>query len=83
MFSIPHLNTYIPLRQHACQSEGNALYFHGGDGVTQNFASTRDVDLHREEGRSYWEEDFESSPAKYVQLQMASCRPHGPHRHLL
>lgn len=50
--------------QHACQSEGNALYFHGGEAVGHSFASTKDVDLHREEGRSYWEEDFESSPPK-------------------
>ncbi|XDV29817.1 hypothetical protein PO909_032854, partial [Leuciscus waleckii] len=46
--------------KHACQSEGNSLYFHGGEGLEHSFASTRDVDLHREEGRSYWEEDFES-----------------------
>uniref|UniRef100_A0A8C2J5L3 Reelin n=1 Tax=Cyprinus carpio TaxID=7962 RepID=A0A8C2J5L3_CYPCA len=46
--------------KHACQSEGNSLYFHGGEGFEHSFASTRDVDLHREEGRSYWEEDFES-----------------------
>uniref|UniRef100_A0A673MNI9 Reelin n=1 Tax=Sinocyclocheilus rhinocerous TaxID=307959 RepID=A0A673MNI9_9TELE len=45
--------------KHACQSEGNSLYFHGGEGFEHSFASTRDVDLHREEGRSYWEEDFE------------------------
>lgn len=69
------LNTNILIRQHACQSEGNALYFHGGDGVSQSFASTRDIDLHREEGRSYWEEDFESSPAKYVK-RMVSFLPH-------
>lgn len=36
------------------------MYFHGGEGLEHSFASTRDVDLHREEGRSYWEEDFES-----------------------
>lgn len=52
------------LHQHACQSEGNALYFHGGEGAGHSFASTRDIDLHREEGRSYWEEDFESPPSK-------------------
>lgn len=58
---------YLPCpAQHACQSEGNTLYFHGGEGVGQSFASTRDIDLHREEGRSYWEEDFESLPLKYV-----------------
>lgn len=57
-------NTCVLIGQHACQSEGNALYFHGGEGVGQSFTSTRDIDLHREEGRSYWEEDFESSPAK-------------------
>ncbi|XP_064814078.1 reelin-like, partial [Oncorhynchus masou masou] len=52
--------------KHACQSEGNALYFHGNneEGVGHSFASTRDIDLHREEGRSYWEEDFESTPTK-------------------
>uniref|UniRef100_A0A3Q3J4K3 Reelin n=1 Tax=Monopterus albus TaxID=43700 RepID=A0A3Q3J4K3_MONAL len=51
--------------KHACQSEGNALYFHGGEGVGHSFASTRDVDLHREEGRSYWEEDFEGPPSNW------------------
>uniref|UniRef100_A0A3Q2U7U2 Reelin n=1 Tax=Fundulus heteroclitus TaxID=8078 RepID=A0A3Q2U7U2_FUNHE len=51
--------------KHACQSEGNALYFHGGEGVAHSFASTRDIDLHREEGRSYWEEDFESPPLNW------------------
>ncbi|KAF3855008.1 hypothetical protein F7725_023063 [Dissostichus mawsoni] len=49
----------------ACQSEGNALYFHGGEGVGHSFASTKDIDLHREEGRSYWEEDFESPPSNW------------------
>ncbi|TRY95474.1 hypothetical protein DNTS_000445 [Danionella cerebrum] len=49
--------------KHACQSEGNALYFHGGEGSEYSFASTRDVDLHREEGISYWEEDFEMLPS--------------------
>uniref|UniRef100_A0A8B9J9J5 Reelin n=1 Tax=Astyanax mexicanus TaxID=7994 RepID=A0A8B9J9J5_ASTMX len=48
--------------KHACQSDGNSLYFHGGEGVGHSFASTRDIDLHREEGQSYWEEDFESPP---------------------
>uniref|UniRef100_A0A0S7F0R3 Reelin n=1 Tax=Poeciliopsis prolifica TaxID=188132 RepID=A0A0S7F0R3_9TELE len=51
--------------KHACQSEGNALYFHGGEGVGRSFASTRDIDLHREEGRSYWEEDFETPPLNW------------------
>uniref|UniRef100_A0A3Q2DRU9 Reelin n=1 Tax=Cyprinodon variegatus TaxID=28743 RepID=A0A3Q2DRU9_CYPVA len=51
--------------KHACQSDGNALYFHGGEGVAHSFASTRDIDLHREEGRSYWEEDFESPPLNW------------------
>ncbi|XP_071271970.1 reelin-like [Salvelinus alpinus] len=53
--------------KHACQSEGNALYFHGNteEGVGHSFASTRDIDLHREEGRSYWEEDFESPPTNW------------------
>ncbi|KAI4895212.1 hypothetical protein NFI96_018500 [Prochilodus magdalenae] len=46
--------------KHACQSEDNALYFHGEEGVEHNFATTRDIDLHREEGQSYWEENFES-----------------------
>lgn len=36
------------------------MYFHGGEEIEHSFASTRDVDLHREEGRSYWEEDFEN-----------------------
>ncbi|KAI1888402.1 hypothetical protein AGOR_G00184780 [Albula goreensis] len=49
--------------KHACQSEGNALYFHGNEATGHSFASTRDVDLHREEGRSYWEEEFESPPS--------------------
>ncbi|XP_061108680.1 reelin [Conger conger] len=49
--------------KHACQSEGNALYFHGNEMSGHSFASTRDIDLHREEGRSYWEEEFESSPS--------------------
>uniref|UniRef100_A0AAR2LAD7 Reelin n=1 Tax=Pygocentrus nattereri TaxID=42514 RepID=A0AAR2LAD7_PYGNA len=49
--------------KHACQSEGNSLYFHGGEGVGHSFASTRDIDLHREEGQSYWEENFESPPS--------------------
>ncbi|XP_023681705.2 reelin isoform X1 [Paramormyrops kingsleyae] len=48
--------------KHACQSEGNALYFHGNEVGGPSFASTRDIDLHREEGRSYWEEEFESPP---------------------
>lgn len=60
---------FCVLTQHACQSEGNALYFHGGEGVGHNFATTRDIDLHREEGRSYWEEDFESPPSKWVKLR--------------
>uniref|UniRef100_A0A3B3X817 Reelin n=1 Tax=Poecilia mexicana TaxID=48701 RepID=A0A3B3X817_9TELE len=51
--------------KHACQSEGNALYFHGGEGVGRSFSSTRDIDLHREEGRSYWEEDFETPPLNW------------------
>ncbi|XP_077424138.1 reelin isoform X2 [Vanacampus margaritifer] len=51
--------------KHACQSEGNSLYFHGGEAVGHNFASSRDIDLHREEGRSYWEEDFESPPSNW------------------
>uniref|UniRef100_H3DF31 Reelin n=1 Tax=Tetraodon nigroviridis TaxID=99883 RepID=H3DF31_TETNG len=51
--------------KHACQSEGNTLYFHGSETVAQSFASTRDIDLHREEGRSYWEEDFESLPSSW------------------
>ncbi|KAG5845891.1 hypothetical protein ANANG_G00143990 [Anguilla anguilla] len=49
--------------KHACQSEGNALYFHGNEMSGHSFASTRDIDLHREEGRSYWEEEFESPPS--------------------
>ncbi|XP_072551813.1 reelin-like isoform X2 [Salminus brasiliensis] len=49
--------------KHACQSDGNSLYFHGGEAVGHSFASTRGIDLHREEGQSYWEEDFES-PSK-------------------
>ncbi|XP_064807239.1 reelin-like isoform X2 [Oncorhynchus masou masou] len=51
----------------ACQSEGNTLYFHGNneEGVGHTFASTRDIDLHREEGQSYWEEDFESLPTNW------------------
>ncbi|KAJ8391092.1 hypothetical protein AAFF_G00097130 [Aldrovandia affinis] len=49
--------------KHACQSEGNALYFHGNEATGHSFASTRDIDLHREEGRSYWEEEFESPPS--------------------
>uniref|UniRef100_W5NEI9 Reelin n=1 Tax=Lepisosteus oculatus TaxID=7918 RepID=W5NEI9_LEPOC len=48
--------------KHACQSEGNALYFHGAEGTGISFASTRDIDLHRQEGQSYWEEEFESLP---------------------
>ncbi|MED6232504.1 hypothetical protein ATANTOWER_031377, partial [Ataeniobius toweri] len=51
--------------KHACQSEGNALYFHGGEGAAHSLASTRDIDLHREEGRSYWEEDFETPPLNW------------------
>lgn len=51
--------------KHACQSEGNALYFHGGEAAGHSFASTKDIDLHREEGRSYWEEDFESPPSNW------------------
>ena len=58
------LNVCLLIGQHSCQSEGNALYFHGGEGLGHTFASTRDIDLHREEGRSYWEEDFESAPLK-------------------
>lgn len=54
----------ILIVQHACQSEGNAMYFHGGEETGHSFATTRDIDLHREEGRSYWEEDFESPPLK-------------------
>lgn len=42
------------------------MYFHGGEETGHSFASTRDIDLHREEGRSYWEEDFESPPLKWV-----------------
>lgn len=40
------------------------MYFHGGEETGHSFATTRDIDLHREEGRSYWEEDFESPPLK-------------------
>ncbi|XP_048861285.1 reelin-like [Brienomyrus brachyistius] len=49
--------------KHACQSEGSTLYFHGGEVAGHSFASSRDVDLHREEGRTYWEEEFEGPPA--------------------
>ncbi|XP_039625794.1 reelin isoform X1 [Polypterus senegalus] len=48
--------------KHACQSEGNAMYFHGTEGSGFSFASTRDVDLSREEGHTSWREDFEASP---------------------
>ncbi|XP_058243950.1 reelin isoform X2 [Hemibagrus wyckioides] len=48
--------------KHACQSDGSSMYFHGGNGVGHSYASTRDIDLHREEGHHYWEEDFESPP---------------------
>uniref|UniRef100_A0A8C9VAA0 Reelin n=1 Tax=Scleropages formosus TaxID=113540 RepID=A0A8C9VAA0_SCLFO len=50
---------------HMCKngwSEGNALYFRGSEVTWHSFASTRDIDLHREEGRSYWEEEFETPP---------------------
>ncbi|MGH0173041.1 UNVERIFIED_CONTAM: hypothetical protein FKN15_001931 [Acipenser sinensis] len=49
--------------KHACQSEGNAMYFHGTEVAGFSFASTRDVDLSREEGQSTWGEGFESPPA--------------------
>ncbi|MGH0181443.1 UNVERIFIED_CONTAM: hypothetical protein FKN15_006636 [Acipenser sinensis] len=49
--------------KHACQSEGNAMYFHGMEVAGFSFASTRDVDLSREEGQSTWWEGFESPPA--------------------
>lgn len=61
---LKHVISCVGVEQHACQSEGNALYFNGGEGVARSFASTRDIDLHREEGRSYWEEDFETPPLK-------------------
>ncbi|XP_026788519.2 reelin isoform X1 [Pangasianodon hypophthalmus] len=48
--------------KHACQSDGSSMYFNGGQGVGHSYASTRDIDLHREEGHHYWEEDFESPP---------------------
>ncbi|XP_041109989.1 reelin-like isoform X1 [Polyodon spathula] len=49
--------------KHACQSEGNAMYFHGTEVSGFSFASTRDVDLSREEEQSTWGEEFESPPA--------------------
>ncbi|MCI4379295.1 hypothetical protein PGIGA_G00226400 [Pangasianodon gigas] len=48
--------------KHACQSDGSSMYFNGGQGVGHSYASTRDIDLYREEGHRYWEEDFESPP---------------------
>ncbi|XP_062860161.1 reelin [Trichomycterus rosablanca] len=48
--------------KHACQSDGNSMYFHGGEGLGHSFASTRDIDLHNEEEQHYWQEDFESPP---------------------
>lgn len=48
--------------QHACQSDGSSMYFHGEEGVGHSYASTRDIDLHREDGHRYWEEDFENPP---------------------
>lgn len=47
------------------------MYFHGGEGAGHSFASSRDVDLHREEGRTYWEEEFESPPAGWVSATAA------------
>ncbi|KAK3569842.1 hypothetical protein QTP86_005857 [Hemibagrus guttatus] len=43
-------------------SDGSSMYFHGGKGVGHSYASTRDIDLHREEGHHYWKEDFENPP---------------------
>ncbi|KAM9481369.1 reelin [Clarias gariepinus] len=48
--------------KHACQSDGSSLYFHGGEGVGQSYASTHEIDIHREEGTHYWEENFERPP---------------------
>lgn len=38
------------------------MYFHGGQGSGNYFASTRDIDLHNEEQQQYWHENFDSIP---------------------
>uniref|UniRef100_A0A8C6XTW2 Reelin n=1 Tax=Naja naja TaxID=35670 RepID=A0A8C6XTW2_NAJNA len=48
--------------QHSCQSDGNAIYFHGTEGSELNFATTRDVDLSTEDAQEQWAEEFESQP---------------------
>ncbi|XP_077327999.1 reelin isoform X2 [Lithobates pipiens] len=49
--------------KHSCQSDGNAIYFHGTEGSEYNFAITRDVDLSTEDIQDQWSEEFESQPA--------------------
>lgn len=49
--------------KHSCQSDGNAIYFHGTEGSEYNFATTRDVDLSTEDIQDQWSEEFESQPA--------------------
>ncbi|KAL7976290.1 hypothetical protein Chor_002509 [Crotalus horridus] len=48
--------------KHSCQSDGNAIYFHGTEGNEFNFATTRDVDLSTEDAQEQWAEEFESQP---------------------
>nr|XP_028602405.1 reelin isoform X1 [Podarcis muralis] len=48
--------------KHSCQSDGNAIYFHGTEGSELNFATTRDVDLSTEDAQEQWAEEFESQP---------------------
>nr|XP_034983283.1 reelin isoform X2 [Zootoca vivipara] len=48
--------------KHSCQSDGNAIYFHGTEGNELNFATTRDVDLSTEDAQEQWAEEFESQP---------------------
>lgn len=49
--------------QHSCQSDGNAMYFHGTEGTDFNFVTTRDIDLQTEGIVTQWVEEFESQPA--------------------
>lgn len=52
--------------QHSCQSDGNAIYFHGTEGSELNFATTRDIDLSSEDAQEQWAEEFESQPKGWV-----------------
>ncbi|XP_043944459.1 reelin isoform X3 [Protopterus annectens] len=48
--------------KHSCQSDGNAIYFHGTEGSEFSFVTSRDVDLSSEDIQEQWAEEFETQP---------------------